>query len=176
MQNEYPLSEVKNCSEDNEILWQAGQKLTWADFQGEPESNNHYSAISATYIQITHGCSEAGKFAYHVKTAFVRDQSWTRDAYSEELLEHEQVHFDLTEYYARVMRFQVAQLEDPCGMPLEDLRAVTGQVYKELELAHRLYDMQTQHGLNEMHQEIWNGFVASSLNVLTDYKDNPIYE
>ncbi len=176
MQNNIPSIDTKHCTLSNEILWQEEQKLKWTDFEGKPEFFSDYSAVSATYVQITHGCSEAGKFAYHVKTAFVKDQSWTRDKHSKDLLEHEQVHFDLTEYYARVMRFQVEQLKDPCGMPLEELKAVTGQVYRELELAHMLYDMQTKHGLDEKNQEVWNEFVATGLEELMDFKNNPVYE
>ena len=148
---------------ETEMEWCDHKELTWQDFNGVPDDYSHFSAVTATYIEEAHGCDEAGNFAYAVKAVFVKNQSWSIDKYSEALLNHEQVHFDLTEIYARKLRKIFQNLPNPCQMPQEDIMLVLEEFYEELELAHELYDEATRHGLHKGNQRMWNKFVEQKL-------------
>ena len=158
-------------TEANEVFWDADQSLNWEDFKGTPEVTSNFSAVSATYIETTHGCSENGSFAYQVRAAFVKDQSWTRDVHSQDLLEHEQLHFDLTEYFARKMRHELGELVSPCDKPLEKIKIKIDSLYAQMEHAHQLYDIYTQHGLDHQQQGEWEDYIAKKLKKLNKYQD-----
>ena len=154
----------------NEIQWCEQDKLEWQDFDGQPSDFSPFSAVSATYIEESHGCSEAGEFHFSVKAVFVKDKSWSVDKVCNDLLQHEQVHFDLTEYYARKMRFKFESLKNPCSLPTEDILEMVNEVYEDMETAHRVYDEFTVHGLNKENQKLWNKYVAESLMDLNHFK------
>lgn len=152
-----------------ELNWCENRKLLWTDFKADPDARSNYSAVSATYIEEKHGCSEAGIFSYDVKAVFVKNESWTVDMDSEALLKHEQTHFDLTEYFARKMRQKFNDLRNPCAISEDKILAMVDSVYTELEITHRLYDQYTVHGLNKENQILWNDIVMKSLLELNDY-------
>ncbi len=176
-------SKIHNCEHNNEALsllshptvndmvWSEECLLTWADFVGEPELPAYHIAASATYLHEEHGCSESGEFTYMVKAIFAPEQSWSLDKTSKELLKHEQIHFDLTEYYARLMRQMFNSLQNPCSIPQENVAALVNQLYEDLETAHDLYDDYTVHGVNKEQQHKWNVIVNRSLNQLDEYKN-----
>lgn len=152
-----------------EIEWCAEEKLNWNDFAGEPEAESVFHAVSATYIEVEHTCKKGQDFDFNVRAVFVKDMSWSVDKKSAELLAHEQVHFDITEYYARKVRRQLDKLEDPC-FDQAKVKQTIDQLYQELESAHHLYDQYTMHGLKEKEQDIWADVVAEGLNELEDYR------
>lgn len=166
-----PTDESLNSA--NEIQWCEQDKLEWQDFSGEPSMYSPFAAVSATYIEESHGCTEDGEFHFNVKAAFVKDKSWSTNTICNDLLNHEQVHFDLTEYYARKMRLRLQQIENPCSLPTEDILQVVHEVYEDMETAHRVYDEFTVHGLNKENQKLWNKYVAESLKDLNNFKVVP---
>ncbi len=153
----------------SELNWCENRKLFWTDFKARPDSHSLYSAVSATYIEEKHGCSESGMFEYDVKAVFVKNESWSVDMDSEALLRHEQTHFDLTEYFARKMRQKFHDLKEPCNLLEERILAMVDSVYTELEITHQLYDQYTVHGLNKENQKLWDDIVMRSLHELNDF-------
>jgi hypothetical protein len=152
-----------------ELNWCENRKLLWTDFRANPDAHSLYSAVSATYIEEKHGCSEAGVFEHEVKAVFVKNESWSVSMDSEALLRHEQTHFDLTEYFARKMRQRFNALVNPCSIPNEQILAMVDSIYTELEITHHLYDQYTVHGLNKENQLLWDDIVMKSLGELNDY-------
>ncbi|MBK8472685.1 MAG: hypothetical protein IPL33_11280 [Sphingobacteriales bacterium] len=152
-----------------ELDWCEERKLFWTDFRARPDAHSLYSAVSATYIEEKHGCSEAGVFEYDVKAVFVKNESWSVDMDSEALLKHEQTHFDLTEYFARKLRLRFRALNNPCAMSEEAILSMVDSIYVELEMTHHLYDQYTVHGLNKENQRLWDDIVMLSLQELNDY-------
>ena len=165
---------VAQDTPENEVSWEENKDLNWQDFKGTPEVKSNFSAVSATYIETTHGCNGEGKFAYSVRAAFVKNQSWTRDHHSEGLLGHEQLHFDLTEYFARKMRQELAQIPNPCDQSLEKIKTIIDSLYTQMEDAHELYDIYTQHGLDHEQQHAWDDYIAIKLEKLKDYQNPQI--
>ncbi len=161
------LSNERNAAA--ELDWCEFRRLTWPDFKAQPDRHSFFSAVSATYIEEQHGCSEDGSFKYTVKAVFVKNESWSANIQSEDLLAHEQSHFDLTEYYARKLRKRFRDLKNPCQVPDETIRMMLDSLYNELESTHQLYDQYTLHGLKKENQAIWNDIIAKCLYELNDF-------
>jgi hypothetical protein len=91
------------------IVWSANRPLTVADFQSRPKPYEKLAALTTTDIKAGAACRDF-VFSGTVQATFDPNASWFRDTknFSPQLLRHEQLHFDLTEVYARVLRQKLA--------------------------------------------------------------------
>lgn len=98
------------------ILWQENKKLKIQDFKAENKDTikinqqQFLGAISA--IRIEYSSFQRNKNSvpdFSVKTYFDPNESWML-LKNDYVLQHEQIHFDLTELYARKMRKSVESL------------------------------------------------------------------
>ena len=101
---------------DNFILWQENKKLKIQDFKAENNDTikvnrkQFLGAISA--IRIEYSSFQRNKNSvpnFSIKTYFDPNESWML-LKNDYVLQHEQIHFDLTELYARKMRKSVESL------------------------------------------------------------------
>ncbi|OWY24968.1 DUF922 domain-containing protein [Sphingobacteriales bacterium UPWRP_1] len=153
----------------SEIDWCNRKQISWSDFWRNPDPYSRYSAVSATYLQEKHACDNFGQFKYSVKAVFVKDQSWSRDKRSTRLLHHEQLHFNLTELHARKLRKLFSDLRNPCYIPERRIQLMIDSLYDKMEFAHRFYDDDTFHGLNNERQQFWDELVNSALEELAPF-------
>lgn len=98
------------------ILWQENKKLKIQDFKAENKDTikvnrqQFLGAISA--IRIEYSSFQRNKNSvpdFSIKTYFDPNESWML-LKNDYVLQHEQIHFDLTELYARKMRKSVESL------------------------------------------------------------------
>jgi hypothetical protein len=101
---------------DNFILWQENKKLKIQDFKAENNDTikvnrqQFLGAISA--IRIEYSSFQRNKNSvpdFSIKTYFDPNESWML-LKNDYVLQHEQIHFDLTELYARKMRKSIESL------------------------------------------------------------------
>ena len=101
---------------DNFILWQENKKLKIQDFKADNKDTikvnrqQFLGAISA--IRIEYSSFQRNKNSvpdFSIKTYFDPNESWML-LKKDYVLQHEQIHFDLTELYARKMRKSVESL------------------------------------------------------------------
>ena len=101
---------------DDFILWQENKKLKIQDFKAEKKDTvkvnqqQFLGAISA--IRIEYSSFQRNKNSvpdFSIKTYFDPNESWML-LKNDYVLQHEQIHFDLTELYARKMRKSVESL------------------------------------------------------------------
>ena len=101
---------------DEFILWQENKKLKIQDFKAENKDTvkvnqqQFLGAISA--IRIEYSSFQRNKNSvpeFNIKTYFDPNESWML-LKNDYVLQHEQIHFDLTELYARKMRKSVESL------------------------------------------------------------------
>ena len=83
-----------------------------------------------------------------------------------QLLEHEQIHFDIAEASARKIRARFAGLKSACADPSEvaSLRLAVGDAERELQEEQQRYDSETSHGTNARAQDQWKRRIAALLN------------
>ena len=82
---------------------------------------------------------------------------------------HEQLHFDITELYARKFRQQVAHLVVSNSIKSQ-LQNLHEKINKELALAQNTYDRETDNSVNLELQNKWNSYVKLELKKLEAYK------
>ncbi len=99
-------------------------------------------------------------------------KSWIRPSSPTSVIQHEQLHFDITEIYARELRKQIKILS-LLKMKPEEHKAKLTNLYNTV--AHQLrndqarYDVESQHSLNIPMQKKWADSVAIRLNLLKVY-------
>ena len=165
---------VSSESDDETVTWDASKKLTWADFKGSPDLESDAVALTASGITFGYSVKTSGdriaQFSTTVETHFYPNKSWYLKAKSNEhILSHEQLHFDITELYARMFREQISKIE------------VNQNVKKQLNRLHDLinvavsetqkkYDKETQHSINAVKQREWNNFIEKELDKYDQFK------
>ena len=151
------------------ISWKAEDRLTWDDFTHK-QSNNHngLQALTTAGIGVEFECNGPTPKVL-VTCHFKKKESWTRNTESKELLAHEQLHFDITELFARKLRKKLAELSDPCGKGSSKVQGIYNSNFNALNEYQTRYDKQTKHGLNEKEQEEWIAKVVIELQELEKF-------
>lgn len=151
------------------IIWSASRPLTFADFQGRPKPTEKLAALTSADLKAGASCRNY-TFTGTVQASFDPSASWLRDPNedSAELLRHEQLHFDLTEVYARILRQRLAALpaKIDCRRLQPAFDQVTQGVYAEWEREESRYDEETNHGLSKPQQAQWEKQTAQRLEQL----------
>ena len=156
-----------NDSQDYEtIAWSPENELTWEDFKGKAPNNDRAAATTASGISYqfsTSGSSGEIELDYLVSTFFYPNKSWYQPSLCDSLiLSHEQLHFDISELYARKMRKRLAS-----SSFTQNVKAEVKQIYKEvldeLEEFQNLYDDQTNFSRDLEHQLLWNNKIEEAL-------------
>lgn len=143
------------------IEWNAEYKLKWSDYQGYYD-NSEVSASTCSEIIMTMSKDSSGGVIFDVKALFHPESSFisptcSRSRYA---LEHEQLHFDITELYARELRtrlkpFQSTHNQDDVGIA----NWLYEFVVEEWNIEEDYYDAQTMHSQNKDAQFKWEADV-----------------
>ncbi|HEX8327012.1 MAG TPA: DUF922 domain-containing protein [Hymenobacter sp.] len=140
------------------IVWSASRPLTIADFQGRPGPSDRLAALTSAEIKAGAACRDF-VFSGTVQATFDPKTSWFRNptTASPALLKHEQMHFDITEVYARLLRQKlvVFQAKANCNKLQPAFDNLTKGVYTEWSREQNRYDAETNHGLNAAKQDYW---------------------
>ncbi len=161
---------------ETEIHWSRDRKLKWEDFKAiaPPDSFKNIAAI--TYCGIGYHSNRvllSAPAKIWVTNIFNCNKSWVRENHKNPgVLDHEQLHFDLSEIYARKMRksFQESNLTG------ESLNSIGNSIfriyYQEFEENQNLYDLETGNGLIEDKQTEWDKKIRKELKELIKYEFN----
>ena len=148
------------------IPWSATRRLTVADFQGRAPMGNPLASSTSSNIKADAACKDY-VFSSTVAATFDPATSWFRNPLtaSEALLRHEQLHFDITEVYARIMRqkLNLFAARANCEKLQPAFNNVTKLVYAEWDREQNRYDQETNHGLNAVRQAYWEKQTATRL-------------
>lgn len=153
------------------IYWNSEERLSWDDFEGKPRwEYNSISALTSSGIVHYKGCKD-GKIIFKVKAYFEKKESWVKaEALTQHHLEHEQLHFDITELNARKLRKALAQREFKCGEELE-FENFVNTIIQNWQLDQQAYDMMSRHSMNHEKQTEWFYRVAMELSLLEEYAE-----
>jgi len=156
--------------DENRIEWSEGSRLSWDDFQADPQWwNDDIAAITSSLIQYKYSCQN-GKLNYAVKTIFLKDESWVKKkAKTTHYLIHEQLHFDITEVFSRKLKAKLSNYEFKCN-DVEKFEAITKEILTDWQNTQKRYDYQSRFSLNEAAQKKWEIFIPDILDAYSDYK------
>jgi hypothetical protein len=167
------LSSTKN---KDLIFYNKRRKLTYNDFQHKPERRSRYAAETASgmYIEAS-GLTMDKHVILKVKVAssFNKKLSWfKKDAKNRYVLDHEQLHFDVTAYctceFVKALRtypFTPQNYEKEMEQLRKQYEATTSKMQDE-------YDWQTNHGLVKDKQAEWR-IKINELLATQDCYDQP---
>lgn len=152
------------------IPWSADRPLALADFQGRPRPGEPLAALTSATVSARAAC-QGSQFTGSVQAVFDPAASWVREPRkaTPALLRHEQLHFDITELYARRLRQQLAQLHPDCAKLGPVFDRVSKAVYAEWDREEARYDRETNHGLNAEKQAAWQAQVQAQLVALASF-------
>lgn len=154
---------------ERHLVWNASQPLTWDDFKASPDANSEMLAMTKSRISFKWSCTEQGEFSVDVLARFDRGESWRRKEATDALLKHEQWHFNITELYARKLRKLMAEIEEPCSLSAEELKARAGAVQQDWDKRQKLYDKETNHSTDVEAQKHWELMLAKEMKALEEY-------
>ena len=165
---------AEDMAPERGMPWSAARPLVWRDFQGRPPQAGDEGARTAYGLYYAWSC-RGDAFAFHAVAAFHPLRSWVKPivvghpAESPRVLRHEQMHFDITEVFARRMRQRFATLEGPCARSDGELRRLARELVEAEKEMQQRYDRETNHGLLTDRQAAWNADVARMLRAVGRY-------
>jgi len=165
------------------IEWSSGRKLAVADFKGKITSRGNLASLSSVLLEVAWECRE-GTATSHARAVFDPNGSWWRDPSpnlwqnadgasllasgdqgGRALLEHEQLHFDMTEVWARRIRDAFKTLPAACrtsGGPRGFEKVIT-DIERQWQDEQQRYDRETGNGTDASRQRAWMQKVAKAL-------------
>ena len=175
-----------------EMPWSPDRKLTRADFKGRVPLNAPSASMSWIHIETEWACKD-GTLVGTARAMFDPSRSWWRntrgnvwstaggrmgsaDAVLEarrnvlqldlQLLEHEQLHFDIAEIMVRKIRARYQDFKHACAEAggTEPISQMIAEADRELQEEQQRYDRETGHGVNASAQDQWRRRLRALLN------------
>jgi hypothetical protein len=174
------------------IEWSSARKLSRDDFKGRAPMSGPAESMSWINIDASWEC-ESGQLVAHARATFNPALSWWRlgrgsiwgDAgdprtnasraqlsartsllqRNAQLLDHEQLHFDIAEVAARKIRARFEEFRNACGEPglTEPIAQIITEIDRELQDEQARYDRETAHGANAQAQDSWRRQIRQRL-------------
>ncbi|WP_273567620.1 DUF922 domain-containing protein [Maribacter halichondriae] len=152
--------------EEETIDWSSERKLQWEDFKGRPFKTAWAAAVTASGITYEFSSvEEAGNLQLDIEisTHFYPAESWFQPGLvNGVILSHEQLHFDISELFARKMRERVAETTFTKNVKAE-IKQIYKDILKELSAFQKKYDYETNFSRNFEKQLQWNQDILDAL-------------
>lgn len=155
------MVEKINDSPKGIIKWSPDRKLTVADFtmvDKLPIVNQVAQSCTGLFIELSH----SDTISYKVYAYFDREKSYWCKTISKErghILQHEQVHFDITHYIANQLK---ADLKS-CKKENEYWKAYDNYMIR-LDSMQKLYDKETNFSIDTINQQRWNLYIKKLIS------------
>jgi hypothetical protein len=150
--------------------WIRYKQLAWENFAGVPELFEKHDAGLTSKIFIEYDSAQKSYVAYsamHNTLSYVKG----KEIQSENLLKHEQYHFNLTEYHAQALNDQINKRG--LNNKPKAIRQLLEESNKKLQIDQTNYDKYTSHNLNQPQQHLWEWRIDSLLSIYQ--KDSTFY-
>ena len=152
--------------ESNAIPWDASRKLRWEDFKGKPFKTAWAAATTASGISYSYTGQERAEgyeLQFEVGAYFYPEKSWYQPKLCDEaILRHEQLHFDISELYARKFRNELKKAHFTKNVKAE-VRAIYNAILDELHKLQSQYDYETNYSRDPGNQLAWEKKLAKAL-------------
>lgn len=158
------------AQKENDVIEWSVQKLSWNDFKGTPKAMRAV-AMTNSGIYFKYGQQSEGILNFTIVGTFDKKHSWVQiKGRTDEVLRHEQLHFDITELHARMLRRYFS--EQPFAAK-KNLSGIINRHYKEqMQALNRMqnkYDSETKHGTRSDAQRKWEERIHRDLEKLASF-------
>ena len=157
----------------NLILWNENTKVSWSDFKGAPDNSSPYKALTESEIK-TEIAARNGLAQISIKTFFDKSRSWVKDIKTDELLAHEQLHFDISELASRKFRQKLKGKTFSFKTFQHDLKAMQSDINAENKAMQLEYDKETKHSEITESQIKWEKKIKEALQKLNAFAETDI--
>jgi len=178
------LSAQVEYENDTILIWNKERKINWDDFKSETKSDalKYQDALAYVNLSIKFYPSELScKNVNQIKILAQMNKrtSWVgAKTFSNELLNHEQTHFDIAELYARKIRKAIADFLSINNCSLSSIADIFYRIEKEHWAIQFLYDEEVRVCDDESvilcfnleTQKEWDIKIAKELEGLKDYE------
>lgn len=164
---EVHFTDDDRITRDDTVHYNPDRPLTWDDFRATPRRGSHYAAEVFTSFAYE-GRSSVRNSIIHLdltlKGYVLKNSSWGRpEARTDYTLNHEQRHFDIVKIIVERFKRKIV----PDSLTLEDYNSIVQyqfiESYRDMNHLQEQYDGETNHGLNQLAQERWNGKIDAEL-------------
>ncbi|MFD0798000.1 DUF922 domain-containing protein [Maribacter chungangensis] len=149
------------------VSWKAEERLSWDDFRGDVPQNARAAAITAsgiTYSFSTSGTKDNIQVDFKIDTFFYPAKSWYQPALCDSvILSHEQLHFDISELFARKFKKRLENEKFTYGTVKARVKLIYREINEELANFQQLYDKETNFSRDGAKQEEWIVKIANAL-------------
>ena len=174
------------------IEWSPERRLVKTDFKARVPASAPNASMSAITLETSWEC-QAGALVSSARATFDPSRSWWRNAQGSvwstaaerttsteaqamarrstlqrdmQLLDHEQLHFDIAEVAVRKIRARFAGFSSICADPggADPIHQMIVQADRELHEEQQRYDRETRHGIDERAQDAWKRRIRAQLN------------
>lgn len=154
--------------------WSEAYKLQWSDFQGEIQAIQNEAASTTSGLTFGYKVKYSGNtienFEAMVEAQFYPLKSWfIKEKVTAVILNHEQLHFDITELHARKFRKALKELRVQSDLKYQIQRLYT-QINQDLNQMQKRYDQETNHSINTNLQRQWEQHILEELKKLDRFK------
>ena len=151
------------------------QELTWDDYKSRPNKASSFKALTATRISFAAN-TDGDLLQLSVQNYFEPQSSWTKTKKNRELLDHERLHFHISELFARKLRKQILQTKykSKAQKAMNDVSKMYEENIYELTKCQRLYDKETDHSISVKEQKRWETKIRSELASLKEFSNPKI--
>lgn len=159
---------------EKQIEWSKNRKLTWNDFKGKVVLYQPFDAESHCGFGFKSNVVKLfGKTTMKITNTFDCNSSWVspKSKNNNKLLEHEQLHFDLSEIYARHLRKKLFEKKLSYFNVVNESNKIFYEVFDLYKERQNLYDTETKHGTEEIAQKKWKETIQNELNELEAYSE-----
>ena len=159
-------------SDSTLIEWNVSNKIKWGNFQVKADTTFSFTAESTNFFKCSFYLKTDSVFC-RIQTFFNPEKSWRKSTYLDNSydLNHEQLHFDITEIFARKIRQQIIMN----NLNEEIIQKIFNASAKACNDFQDLYDKETNHSINKINQDYWTKKIVALLLSLDQYKEQSIY-
>ncbi|AXT49358.1 hypothetical protein D1818_00430 [Aquimarina sp. BL5] len=154
------------------VIW-SDRPVNWLDFQQVEEIDDDFDAAIFSEIYCPNIINEDNPLVY----AFMDPNQSERlkdSVLDPQLLKHEQYHFNITEYHARLLRKQIVKKGEE-NISTSTLQELYDMYDKERAKMQSEYDEISEHNANTQKQRYWELKIDDLLRQTAYYNDPNIY-
>jgi len=152
------------------IDWHVHEKLGYADFKAKSKNSRGFAIATASSNFGYEVEDDKDIFAIKIYVQFYCKESWWNPRMKmDDVLSHEQLHFDICELYGRKFYKAVLGLKEADKFNENTLARLYDKMEADFDAYQDLYDDETDHSTNGDMQREWDEFIDNELARLSEY-------
>ncbi len=161
---------IKKLRNDT-IVWRADSLLDKDDFKSRSKGSAMGFTASGIFL---YPSENSGVLVFYVEAIFVKSKSYITK-FSDYVLKHEQLHFDVCELYARKLRQKINEIDFKKVKNVQQvIQNAYAKINTEFSREQEKYDKDTEHGLNAAKQQVWADDIQKRIKELDAFSGTEI--